>query len=73
MDDLKERRMSPDPVRVIVVDDAPDAAATLALLLEQDGYSVRTAHDGAQALALCGSFDPHCIVFDIDMPVIDGF
>ena len=65
--------MKSDPVRVLVVDDMPDAAATLAMLLELDGYSVRTAHDGAQALSLCASFDPHCVVFDIDMPGIDGF
>ena len=65
--------MSEESVRVIVVDDVEDAAATLALMLELDGYQVRTAHDGAQALALIDSFEPHCILFDIDMPGIDGF
>jgi DNA-binding response OmpR family regulator len=65
--------MSEDSVRVIVVDDVPDAAQTLALLLELDGYDVRMAHDGAQALAMIDSFAPHCILFDIDMPGVDGF
>jgi DNA-binding response OmpR family regulator len=65
--------MSKDSVRVIVVDDVPDAAQTLALLLELDGYDVRTANDGAQAMALIDSFAPHCILFDIDMPNVDGF
>lgn len=65
--------MNDDSVRVMVVDDVADAAATLALMLELDGYRVRTAHDGAQALALIDSFEPHCILFDIDMPGIDGF
>ena len=65
--------MFDDSVRVIVVDDVPDAAATLAQLLELDGYSVATAHDGAQALALIESFVPHCIIFDIEMPGIDGY
>ena len=64
--------MSDDSVRLIVVDDVEDAAATLALMLELDGYEVRTAHDGAQALAMIDSFAPHCILFDIDMPGIDG-
>ena len=64
--------MSDDSVRLIVVDDLEDAAATLALMLELDGYEVRTAHDGAQALAMIDGFEPHCILFDIDMPGIDG-
>ncbi len=64
--------MSDDFVRLIVVDDVEDAAATLALMLELDGYAVRTAHDGAQALAMIDSFKPHCILFDIAMPGIDG-
>ena len=58
-------------VRLTVVDDVEDAAATLALMLELDGYQVRTAHDGAQALAMIDSFEPHCMQFDIDMPGID--
>lgn len=65
--------MSDDAVRLIVVDDVEDAAATLALLLELDGYEVRAANDGAQALAMIDGFEPHCILFDIDMPVLDGF
>ncbi len=65
--------MIDDSVRLIVVDDVEDAAATLALMLELDGYEVRTAHDGAQALAMIDSFGPHCILFDIDMPGMDGF
>ncbi len=32
----------------------------------------RTAHDGAQALAMIDGFEPHCMLFDIDMPGIDG-
>lgn len=64
---------SASSVRVLVVDDVPDAAATLALMLELDGYRVRMAYGGAQALAIIDDFDPHCILFDIDMPGIDGF
>ena len=64
--------MSDDSVRLIVVDDVEDTAATLALVLELDGNQVRTAHDGAQALAMIDSFEPHCMLFDIDMPGIDG-
>ena len=64
--------MMDDSVRLIVVDDVKDAADTLALMLQLDGYEVRTAHDGAQALAMIDAYVPHCILFDIDMPGIDG-
>ena len=65
--------MEVDEVRVVVVDDLVDAAATLAYALERDGYAVRVAHDGVQALALIDDFKPHCVLFDIDMPRLDGF
>lgn len=58
--------------RVVVVDDAKDAAEALATALECDGYAVRTANDGAQALALVEAFDPHCVLLDIDMPGLSG-
>lgn len=65
--------MEVDEVRVVVVDDLVDAATTLAYALERDGYAVRVAHDGVQALALIDDFKPHCVLFDIDMPRLDGF
>ena len=65
--------MSIEPARVIVVDDVADVADTLAMHLELDGYNVCTAYDGAQALRKISDFEPHCILFDIDMPHIDGF
>ena len=65
--------MTSDPVRVIVVDDVADVADTLAIHLELDGYAVCTAYDGMQALGKIAEFDPHCILFDIDMPGLDGF
>ena len=39
--------------RVLLVDDSVDAATAMALLLEADGFDVRTAHDAIEALALC--------------------
>ena len=65
--------ISPDEVRVVVVDDLEDAAAMLAYALERDGYVTRTAHDGLHALAVIDDFKPHCVLFDIDMPRLDGF
>ncbi len=64
--------MDNDEVRVLVVDDVFDAAEALACGLELDGYQVRIAQDGEQALALIEESVPHCVLLDVDMPGIDG-
>lgn len=63
---------SADEVRVLVVDDFADAAETLAAVLELDGYVVRIAHDGDEALLVVEQFRPHCVILDINMPGLDG-
>jgi len=64
--------MSHDDVHVLVVDDSLDAATSMAELLAMDGYSVRTAFDGHQALQLVAQQVPHCVILDINMPGMDG-
>lgn len=59
--------------RVLVVDDNPDAARTLALVLEAEGYSVKTAYDGPTALSLLERFKPEVAVLDIGLPVMNGY
>jgi len=61
-----------DEVRVVVVDDLDDAASALAMALQIDGYAVRTAHDGREALSVIAEHRPHCVMLDVNMPVIDG-
>ncbi len=61
-----------DEVRVLVVDDFADAADTLAAVLEADGYRVRVAYSGDEALASVEAQTPHCVILDIAMPGIDG-
>jgi DNA-binding response OmpR family regulator len=61
-----------DEVRVVVVDDLADAADALAMALQIDGYAVRTARDGGEAWRVIGEYRPHCVMLDVDMPVIDG-
>jgi len=58
--------------RILVVDDFPNSATTLAKLLRQDGYEVRTAEDGLEALAVAESFQPDVVVLDIAMPRLNG-
>ena len=61
-----------DEVRVVVVDDVADMADVLAMSLELDGYSVKTANNGAQALKVIEDYRPHCVLLDIDMPGMGG-
>jgi signal transduction histidine kinase len=59
--------------RVLVVDDNRDAAEILATMLRLDALEVRTAHDGAQALALGEQFEPDLVLLDLGMPGMSGF
>ena len=59
--------------RVMVVDDARDAAESLALLFETLGFETCTAYDGQEAVDAVQTFRPDVIVLDIEMPVLDGF
>jgi two-component system CheB/CheR fusion protein len=60
-------------LRILVVDDNPDAAETLALLLQFGGHDVRTAHEGESALETAYAFRPQVIVLDIGLPKMDGY
>ncbi|MBV9121955.1 MAG: response regulator, partial [Planctomycetes bacterium] len=59
--------------RVLVVDDNPDAAESLALLLRVEGHEVRTAHDGPAALKAATEFQPEVIFLDIGLPRVSGY
>jgi DNA-binding response OmpR family regulator len=64
--------MAKEEVRVVVVDDDDDASSALALALELDGYSVKTAQDARQALVLVADYQPHCVLMDLGLPDMDG-
>jgi CheY-like chemotaxis protein len=62
------------PATVLVVDDDEPLRASIADVLEDEGYVVRHAANGAQALAeLAASDAPSLILLDLRMPVMDGF
>ena len=55
-------------LRILVVDDNKDGAASSALLLKMIGNHVRTAFDGEEALQAAGEFHPHVVLLDIGLP-----
>lgn len=71
LDDMSTNALH--PVRVLVIDDDPDALALLKLRLEQTGrFSVTTARTGAIGLEVARDLDPDIIVCDIYMPNMSG-
>jgi PAS domain S-box-containing protein len=63
-----DRRM-----RVLVVDDQPDVADAVALLIETLGHDAQTAYDGRAALEASRSNPPDVMVVDVGMPGMTGY
>lgn len=57
---------------IALVDDDENILASLRIFFEQEGYQVRTYHDGATALAAMSEQPPDVAVLDIKMPRMDG-
>ena len=58
--------------RVLICEDAPDVANLLKIILEQGGYDVDIAHDGARARALLAHRRYIALTLDLDLPGRDG-
>lgn len=61
------------PLTILVVDDDPGTRLAISDYLEMCGYSVLTAADGQQGLAMVESHRPHLMVTDIVMPRMNGY
>ena len=58
---------------ILVVDDQPANLRAMNALLSRAGYTVLTASDAAQALALASQSTPDLILLDMMMPGVNGF
>ena len=58
---------------MLVVDDDPEILAALSDALETEGYEVRGARDGIDALEAIGQRRPDLIITDLLMPTMTGF
>jgi CheY-like chemotaxis protein len=58
---------------VLVVEDDDEIRDFVALLLETEGYTVRTVANGAEALEVACANPPRLIMLDMRMPVMDGW
>jgi len=59
--------------KILIVDDEPDVASLLTLLLRSQGYEAVVASDGRQGLELARKENPDLIILDIMLPGLDGY
>ena len=69
---VKLTRIDGTPVRALVVDDEVSLGDLLQMALRYEGWDVRTATAGQQALSLARQFKPDVIVLDVMLPDLDG-
>ena len=75
-----ERPVDPDSIvraparalKVLVMEDNPDVARSIARLLAVAGHDVRVAQDGESGVSEAREFAPDAILVDIGLPVMDG-
>ena len=69
--------MSPKPVargrQILIADDEPNIVAALEYLLERNGYEVRVARNGNEALKSIELHRPDLVLLDVMMPLCSGY
>jgi signal transduction histidine kinase len=65
--------LPPTAPALLIVDDDPVVRSLMRDALEDDGFTIIEAENGAEACACCDEFEPSLIVVDAMMPVMDGF
>lgn len=67
------RLMLEEPLEILVVDDSVSIRQVVSRLLEDQGWGVKTAKDGINALEKLRESRPDLIILDIEMPRMNGF
>jgi two-component system OmpR family response regulator len=65
-------RADGSPLRVLVVDDEVNIAELISMALRYEGFEVRAAHTGHDAVAIEREVRPDAVVLDMMLPDIDG-
>jgi len=63
---------APLPWKVVLIDDEADIREVTTLALEDSGFRVATAEDGASGVEVCARFQPQIVITDVRMPGMDG-
>ncbi len=62
----------PADLTILVVEDYEDTSLAMRLALEDRGYRILEAADGAQAVEVAARERPDIILMDLQLPVLDG-
>src|SRR5438105_8216456 len=64
--------MAEEKPKILVVDDEPQITRVLKTTLSAQGYSIRTAADGLEAVNVINEWSPALLLTDLKMPNMDG-
>src|SRR5262249_15557723 len=70
---MSQTAPSPRPLVILVVDDLPDCAESMAMLLRHYGHTTLIANNGADALRLAQEHAPDVAFMDLGLPGMDGY
>jgi DNA-binding response OmpR family regulator len=59
--------------KILIADDEPNIVISLEFLMQRNGFEVKTAGDGEEALRLVSEFRPDLILLDIMLPLKSGY
>lgn len=59
-------------MRVLIVDDDPDCRQIVGLMIGKQGWTLASATNGLEALAVAAEFRPDLVLMDILMPELSG-
>ena len=58
--------------KILIIDDEPTIADTLALIFSSSGYEARTSYSAEQALEILEEWRPHLAIIDVVLPGMNG-
>jgi len=61
------------PASILIVDDEPNIVLSLEFVLHEEGYDVRVARDGVEALEAIEAQRPDLVLLDVMLPRMNGF
>ncbi len=70
---MNQKETKPAPARILVVEDERDIAALVAYHLTKEGYRVRTAEGGHEALEAAAAERPDLMLLDLMLPGYSGY